>query len=65
VTIPIKNERISRVSYHLVLCHWFYLIVTINSVFFYQVSSVRRQRSDLSGLRVKLSLITTSLTSQR
>jgi len=23
VTIPIKNERISRVSYHLVLCHWF------------------------------------------
>jgi len=21
VTIPIKNERISRVSYHLVLCH--------------------------------------------
>jgi len=23
VTITIKKERISRVSYHLVLCHWF------------------------------------------
>jgi len=33
--------------------------------FIYQVTSTRRQRSDLFGLRVKLPLVTSSLTSQR
>jgi len=43
------------------LCSWF----RFKYSFICQGISTRRQRSDLFGLRVKLPLVTTSLTTQR